>query len=694
MKSMLANEEPDSDLELLFAEDENDQGFSDVDEDGSDVHMDSSSDDDDDNNANVDDLEGEEELERQAKEKRAAQRKRKAQEAIPAKFRKKVRIDPTTRASVPAPAPRPKKKSERASWLPSAADLPTRSSSRQTTRISKEQLHQQMAEREARRLKQLAQMEKKAARLEAMKKPPMTQEERLAEAAIVEKRNSKSLNRWEEAEKQREEERKAKLAALNQRTLKGPVITFWSGKGQWDDVELRSLRPYVTEVEEKPKKKREKLDKGAKGKGKDKESNKDGEKAEEKANIGDTSNNLVRDGTAAKDEQPAMAKNPAETAAAENPATTDNTDKENAQETLVKDGASPTTPKADIGPPETVDLPVPTKPSPAETAGLEPAANKTNDEPQEASPGEPECLSNETVVDTEETTKPSDELPVSSTAPPVQGEDDSVDTTMPEPIPVSTSTPISPSSLVPGEPSLRTPSSGLAAPAVPSPSLASPLAAPAGLSRPSETRSSSLLAAPALAPPAGIDLNGASPLDAPKSNVLAPPNTLQSTTPVPLHTESVQATPVVEELGASAATATVPNEDEAKPTRHPSHHVQPTQDETAPTSKSGTPRESEAPVAPEPPRDLDATRNCVMYQNFDSHAIRDKTIQTQILFGRKMTKLASKISRLLVLVFLEVKIRFPTHSRCPFACFLFRFQPETVGQLTILQSLLPHQFAS
>ncbi|KAJ3509585.1 hypothetical protein NM208_g15649 [Fusarium decemcellulare] len=91
MKSMLANEEPDSDLELLFAEDENDQGFSDVDENASDVHMDSS-DDEDDNDNNQDDLEGEKELERQAKERRIAQRKRKAQEAIPAKFRKKVQI--------------------------------------------------------------------------------------------------------------------------------------------------------------------------------------------------------------------------------------------------------------------------------------------------------------------------------------------------------------------------------------------------------------------------------------------------------------------------------------------------------------------------------------------------------------------------------------------------------------------------
>ncbi|CAH0016529.1 unnamed protein product [Clonostachys rhizophaga] len=262
MKAMLANEEPDSDLELLFAEDDDDQGFTDVGDDASDVHMDSSSDDEDENAAE-DDMEGEKELERQAREKRNAQRKRKAQEAIPAKFRKKVRIDTTTTpspapSSASGPGPRPKKKSERSSWLPSAADMPTRASSRQTTRLSKEQLHAQMEEREARRLKQLAQMQKKAARMEALKKPPMTQEERLREAEIVEKRNSKSLNRWEIAEKQREEERRAKLAALNERTLKGPVITFWSGTREWQDG---GAARYVV-MEEKPKKKpREKKDK-------------------------------------------------------------------------------------------------------------------------------------------------------------------------------------------------------------------------------------------------------------------------------------------------------------------------------------------------------------------------------------------------------------------------------------------------
>ncbi|EGY22303.1 uncharacterized protein VDAG_03741 [Verticillium dahliae VdLs.17] len=279
MKSMLAHEDPDSDLELLFAEDDDDAGFTDVEDGASDVHMDSSSDSEDDaapNGGTADqDLAGEHELERQAKERRAAQRrKRKANDAIPAKFRKKVRItadgpppaaDATTTTTTTA-APRPKKKSERTSWLPTVTDMPTRASARQTTVLSKEQLHNQMVEREAKRLKQVAAMEKKAKRLAALKKPPMTQAERLAEAALVEKRNAKSLNRWEEAEKAREEERAAKLAALNNRTLKGPVITFWSGMGQWEGDANGGKT--VTMEEKQPRKKREKKEKPEKGKAK------------------------------------------------------------------------------------------------------------------------------------------------------------------------------------------------------------------------------------------------------------------------------------------------------------------------------------------------------------------------------------------------------------------------------------------
>ncbi|KAH7041133.1 YL1 nuclear protein-domain-containing protein [Microdochium trichocladiopsis] len=272
LKHMLAAQEPDDELELLFAEDGDDAAFSEADEDGSDLHMDSSSDDED-AQEQGDDLEGEKELERKARENRQAARKRKAQEAIPLKFRKKVKIatgpqlsaegsvtsssaaTPTTSTRPPGGAPRPKKKSERTSWLPTPAEMPTRASRRETTMLSKEQLHQQMIEREVKRIKQVEAMERKAKKMEALRKPPKTQAERLAEAAVIEKKNAKSLNRWEEAEKQREEERRAKLAALNNRTLDGPVVTFWSGVGEWVDGKLKYVGKIVT-IEEKPLKKK------------------------------------------------------------------------------------------------------------------------------------------------------------------------------------------------------------------------------------------------------------------------------------------------------------------------------------------------------------------------------------------------------------------------------------------------------
>ena len=237
LTSLLQQEEPDDELELLFAEDEEDEGFEDE-EVQSDVQMDSSDDDDDQGPAaGAEDLEGEKELQKQARAEKLA-KKKKHGDGIPKIFKKRVKIDPTASQ---APPPRPKKKSERASWLPTAEEAPTRASQRGTTRQSKQQLHAQMIDREIKRLKQLESMEKAAAKKEAAKKPAKTQADRLAEAARVEKQNSKSLSRWEEAEQQREEEQLAKLAALSNRHLEGPVITWWSGMAEWVGGTLKKV---------------------------------------------------------------------------------------------------------------------------------------------------------------------------------------------------------------------------------------------------------------------------------------------------------------------------------------------------------------------------------------------------------------------------------------------------------------------
>ncbi|KAG6307630.1 hypothetical protein E4U45_004077 [Claviceps purpurea] len=596
MKSVLANEDPDSDLELLFAEDENDQGFSDVGSDGSDVQMDSSSDDEDDNNANADDLEGEKELERQAKAKSTAQRKRKAQEAIPAKFRKKVRIDPTATASTTSapPPPRPKKKSERTSWLPSAADLPTRASSRKTTRISKEQLHLQMAEREARRLKQLAQMEKKAARLEAMKKPPMTQEERLAEAAIVEERNSKSLNRWEEAEKQREQERKAKLAALNQRTLRGPFITFWSGKGQWDDLELRSLRPYVTEVEEKPKKKKkEKPDKGGAGmRGK---KNKDSIAAMEGQEDGSV--------TGGEAKQTGDVKNKSATHSGEEQL--EMTPGGKADES--KDGSKQSRSMAketDTGRHVVAQRPI-------EGMGSHlSAVDRVSADIGMSLPGSPTSSSTDTPSATPVPSQPAGALYKATTTTTAATKD----VEAPPPLP----------------PSLV--HTALAAPSIP---------------RPHESRPPGVLAAPILAPPPGMNMNGSRTTEAPKSNILAPPTiSLSEPSQVSLSepkshasSETHLQTARAEESVArppqprSLLSATTPSSDSRDVSADPD----------APASAQPE-TDADADAEPEPPRDMNATRNGIIYQNFSEAAMRDRNIQTLVLFGRKMSRLPSTLS--------------------------------------------------
>jgi vacuolar protein sorting-associated protein 72 len=257
-------------VDLLFESDENDVEFEGADaDDASDVQLDSSTDDEDQGpEAKGDDeLEGEKELQKRDKAERLA-KKRKQQDAFSklGQMRKKVKIDPTS-ASVPTtPAARPKKKSERVSWLPTPEEGPVRQSSRRQTVQNKEATHAKMKEDMERRLHTIAVMEAAAKRKEKTKPKEMTQAERLAEAAKTEKMNSKSLNRWEEMEKKRTEEQRARLAALQNRKLDGPVVSFWSGVAKWvgDKLTQVGLHP-VTQDAEKEGKGRKKKDKDSVG---------------------------------------------------------------------------------------------------------------------------------------------------------------------------------------------------------------------------------------------------------------------------------------------------------------------------------------------------------------------------------------------------------------------------------------------
>ncbi|OAX82955.1 hypothetical protein ACJ72_02688 [Emergomyces africanus] len=273
--SALLDVEADDELALLFAEAEDDEEFTSGqeesaagdeegdggDDEADDMQLDSSSDDDEDDqgpNAPVDELEGERELERQAKAERLA-RKRKEQEGImkfPA-LRKRVKIDPTATESATTPAPRPKKKSERISWLPTPEDGPTRSSSRRQTMQNKELTHARLKDSEEKRVRLIATMEEAARRKQKLKPKVMTQEERLAEAAKTERLNSKSLNRWEEMERKRSEAQQAKLAALQNRRLEGAVTTWWSGFAKWINGKLAQVgAKEVRQVPEAEKKRK------------------------------------------------------------------------------------------------------------------------------------------------------------------------------------------------------------------------------------------------------------------------------------------------------------------------------------------------------------------------------------------------------------------------------------------------------
>ena len=261
--SALLDAEADDDLNLLFAEIDDDIDFSadaeapadgdgDADDDygqeddDEDMRIDSSSDDDEDDQGQGDELEGEKELEKQAK---ADRKKRKAQEGLRLQsFRKKAKIDPitatttsTTETTTAEPTTRQRKKSERISWLPTPDEGPTRSSSRRQTMQNKQVTHARLKDSEQKRVKLIASMEE-AARKKAQQKPKeMTQEQRLAEAERVERLNSRSLNRWEEMEKRKADERHLKLQALQNRRLEGPVMSWWSGIATWTDGVLTQL---------------------------------------------------------------------------------------------------------------------------------------------------------------------------------------------------------------------------------------------------------------------------------------------------------------------------------------------------------------------------------------------------------------------------------------------------------------------
>ncbi|KAJ5102754.1 YL1 nuclear C-terminal [Penicillium argentinense] len=252
----------DDDLALLFEEVEDDNEFENEEAEDEDMGLDSSSDDDDDDqgpNAQ-NDYEGEKQLQKEERKKRRAQTDLRFQ-----MLQKRVKINPMVSSSSAVPAPRPKKKSERISWIPTVEDGPVRSSSRRQTMVNKEMTHARLKDSQEKRIRIIATMKEAEERKAHLKPKKMTQEDRLAEAERVERLNSKSLNRWERTEKKKAEERKARIEALQNRQLEGPVISYWSGLATWTNGRLTRVGKVDIEVKpEKAEKKKKKLEKDEK----------------------------------------------------------------------------------------------------------------------------------------------------------------------------------------------------------------------------------------------------------------------------------------------------------------------------------------------------------------------------------------------------------------------------------------------
>ncbi|KAF2400668.1 YL1-domain-containing protein [Trichodelitschia bisporula] len=229
----------------IFAEAPDDIEFTAEGADDGDVSLSSSSSEDE--NAGEED-EGERALRREergaaGKRKRESllqQAMKRARAKTAAKAAKAVRLaedassaGDTAAVGTAGTAERPRKRSERVSWLPTADDGPTRASSRKLAQMNRAATHERLKEKEQHRLRTVAIMKAAEQRKEGTKAKVLTQADRLAAAAATERQNAKSLNKWEETERRRVEEQRARLAALKNRKLEGPVITYWSGQAVW-----------------------------------------------------------------------------------------------------------------------------------------------------------------------------------------------------------------------------------------------------------------------------------------------------------------------------------------------------------------------------------------------------------------------------------------------------------------------------
>ncbi|KAG9652128.1 YL1-domain-containing protein, partial [Aureobasidium melanogenum] len=228
----------------LLQEDETDQVDYQL-SDAEDVAFGSS--DDSDDEGHDEELQGEKELQK-AERQEARKKKRKANDFANMPLNplmKRQRLAATNSLL----APRPRKKSERISWLPTLDDAPTRQSRRRQTVANKEQTEAKLKESQKRSEKAHELMKIAAEKKAASAMPALTQEDRMKRALKVEKENSRTLNRWEKAEEERQLAQQRRLEALRDRQLEGPVFRYWSGSVMWEGEKIKVKRVHQPRLE-------------------------------------------------------------------------------------------------------------------------------------------------------------------------------------------------------------------------------------------------------------------------------------------------------------------------------------------------------------------------------------------------------------------------------------------------------------
>lgn len=203
--------------------------------------------DDSDDEGQDEELQGEKELQK-AERQEARKKKRKANDFANMPLNplmKRQRLAATNSLL----APRPRKKSERISWLPTLDDAPTRQSRRRQTVANKEQTEAKLKESQKRSEKAHELMKIAAEKKAASAMPALTQEDRMKRALKVEKENSRTLNRWEKAEEERQLAQQRRLEALRDRQLEGPVFRYWSGSVMWEGEKIKVKRVHQPRIE-------------------------------------------------------------------------------------------------------------------------------------------------------------------------------------------------------------------------------------------------------------------------------------------------------------------------------------------------------------------------------------------------------------------------------------------------------------